>query len=84
MKEHVTTSEPKKLVISISDAQIKDLRERLARTRWPDQLEGIDWEYGMSKTYLKVSNLKQRHSVMPHSGMVFRILQQYHFCGKEA
>ena len=29
--------------ISVSDAQVADLRRRLADTRWPDQLPGTGW-----------------------------------------
>jgi microsomal epoxide hydrolase len=29
------------------------LRDRLARTRWPDQLEGAGWEYGTELDYLR-------------------------------
>jgi pimeloyl-ACP methyl ester carboxylesterase len=31
--------------VRVSDEEIADLRERLARTRWPDQI-GEPWEYG--------------------------------------
>src|SRR5262245_4834313 len=39
--------------IKISDAVLKDLRERLVDTRWPDQLTGQDWTYGTNIDYLK-------------------------------
>lgn len=32
--------------IAVPDAQLADLRERLARTRLPDELEGADWDLG--------------------------------------
>ena len=32
---------------------LADLRERLARTRWPDQIPGTGWEYGTELAYLK-------------------------------
>ncbi len=32
--------------VDISDADLTDLWERLARTRWPDQLQGQEWVYG--------------------------------------
>jgi microsomal epoxide hydrolase len=32
--------------IAVSDEVLADLRERLARTRWPDQLPGSGWDYG--------------------------------------
>jgi hypothetical protein len=39
--------------IQISDAILKDLRERLARTRWPDAIPGTGWEYGADLEYMK-------------------------------
>jgi microsomal epoxide hydrolase len=32
--------------VDVADAVLDDLRERLARTRWPDQIPGSDWGYG--------------------------------------
>ncbi len=34
--------------IDISQAALDDLRDRLARTRWPDQLPGVGWDYGIA------------------------------------
>ena len=71
---------PTKFVVSVPDAQLRDLKERLSRTRyldaytvplldvdvieslnfclgacrWPDQLEGVGWEYGTELAYTKV------------------------------
>src|SRR5688572_13069811 len=39
--------------ISIPHVQIDDLRERLARTRWPDELPGAGWDYGVPLPYLR-------------------------------
>jgi pimeloyl-ACP methyl ester carboxylesterase len=39
--------------IEIPDADLEDLRERLARTRWPDELPGVGWDYGVSLQYVK-------------------------------
>ena len=38
--------------IRVDDATLDDLRERLARTRVPDQIEGTGWEYGFPSDYL--------------------------------
>lgn len=38
--------------INISDEAISDLQSRLARTRFPDQLEGTSWQYGTEKNTL--------------------------------
>jgi microsomal epoxide hydrolase len=34
--------------IDIGQADLDDLRDRLARTRWPDQLPGVGWDYGIA------------------------------------
>ena len=38
---------------NIPQATLDDLRERLARTRWPDEVEGAGWDYGTNLAYLK-------------------------------
>ncbi|MDQ1462014.1 MAG: epoxide hydrolase, partial [Actinomycetota bacterium] len=32
---------------------LDDLRDRLARTRWPDQIPGSGWDYGTDLVYLQ-------------------------------
>jgi len=39
--------------IDIPQATLDDLRERLGRTRWPDEIEGAGWDYGTNLDYLK-------------------------------
>ncbi len=39
--------------IRIPDAVLRDLKDRLARTRYPDEIEGAGWDYGTSLAYLK-------------------------------
>ena len=39
--------------VNVPDAQLDDLRERLERTRWPDQLSASGWEYGVPLDYLE-------------------------------
>jgi pimeloyl-ACP methyl ester carboxylesterase len=39
--------------IHVPDADLEDLRERLARTRWPDAVEGAGWDYGTDLDYLR-------------------------------
>ncbi len=38
---------------AVPDAVLTDLRERLERTRWPDQIEGTGWDYGTDLDYLR-------------------------------
>ena len=39
--------------LHVPDSAIDDLRERLARTRFPDQAPGEPWLYGADVGYLK-------------------------------
>ena len=39
--------------IDVPEADLRDLRDRLARTRWPDDLPDVDWTYGVPVDYLK-------------------------------
>ncbi len=39
--------------ISVPDAQIADLRQRLMDTRWPDQIPGSGWDYGCDLSWLQ-------------------------------
>lgn len=39
--------------VSVSDEAVADLRERLARTRWPDQLPEAGWDYGSELRYMQ-------------------------------
>src|SRR5215831_14961916 len=39
--------------IHVDESVLEDLRNRLARTRFPDQIEGTGWEYGMPIDYVR-------------------------------
>jgi epoxide hydrolase len=39
--------------IDIPQADLDDLRARLARTRWPDELPGVGWDYGIPADTVK-------------------------------
>src|SRR5215207_8642526 len=39
--------------IAVDDSILDDLRDRLARTRLPDQIDGTGWEYGVPAPYLR-------------------------------
>ena len=39
--------------IDIPEETLTDLRERLARTRWPDEIPGVGWDYGSNLDYIK-------------------------------
>src|SRR6202451_3073588 len=55
MDNHTQASGPEILPfrIEIPQADLDDLRARLARTRWPDALEGVGWDYGIPLDYLR-------------------------------
>jgi pimeloyl-ACP methyl ester carboxylesterase len=39
--------------IDVPQADLDDLRDRLRRTRWPDELPGVGWSRGVPLAYLK-------------------------------
>ena len=39
--------------IAIPEPTLDDLRERIARTRWPDAISGSGWDYGTNLDYLR-------------------------------
>jgi microsomal epoxide hydrolase len=39
--------------VDVPEAVLDDLRDRLARTRWPDQIPGSGWDYGTDLAYLQ-------------------------------
>jgi pimeloyl-ACP methyl ester carboxylesterase len=47
------TTEIKPFTIAIPQADLDDLRARLAHTRWPDALPGVGWSRGVPVDYLK-------------------------------
>jgi pimeloyl-ACP methyl ester carboxylesterase len=49
----MTTSEIRPFRINIPDRDLDDLGDRLARTRWPDELPGGGWRRGVPLDYLR-------------------------------
>jgi pimeloyl-ACP methyl ester carboxylesterase len=39
--------------LDVPDSDLADLRDRLDRTRWPDELPGAGWSYGVPRDYLE-------------------------------
>lgn len=39
--------------VNVSQDTLDDLRQRLARTRWPDEVADAGWDYGANLAYLK-------------------------------
>ena len=44
---------PRPFRVDIGDDAIADLRDRLARTRWPHQIADAGWDYGINVPYLR-------------------------------
>jgi epoxide hydrolase len=49
----VTGDDIRPFRVEVPDAVLEDLRDRLARTRWPDQIPGSGWGYGTDLAYLR-------------------------------
>lgn len=47
----MTVSSP--FIVAIPEVVLDDLRERLARTRWPDALDGVGWRLGAEPGFLR-------------------------------
>lgn len=62
--------------IHVPEAVLADLRQRLARTRWPDEAPGAGWRYGTDLTYLRglVAYWRDGYDWRPHEAAlnVFR------------
>jgi microsomal epoxide hydrolase len=53
---HAQASSPDTIVpykIHVADDVLRDLKDRLARTRLPDALDNVGWDYGTDPAYLK-------------------------------
>ena len=44
---------PQPFMLRVPDSELADLRERLARARFPDSTPGDPWAYGTSVDYLR-------------------------------
>jgi epoxide hydrolase len=49
----MATNELRPFRVDVPDAVLDDLRDRLARTRWPDQIPNSGWDYGTDLAYLQ-------------------------------
>jgi microsomal epoxide hydrolase len=52
-KEVAMTAQPQAFTLKVPDQAIADLRERLGRTRFPDQAPGEPWAYGTDVGFLR-------------------------------
>jgi len=49
----LTPVQPEQYRLHIRDEVLDDLRERLSRTRWPDEVPGSGWRYGTSLDFMR-------------------------------
>jgi microsomal epoxide hydrolase len=49
----MASSEIRPFRVEVPEDVLDDLRDRLARTRWPDQIPGSGWDYGTDLAYLQ-------------------------------
>ena len=58
--------------IEVSDEILKDLRERLDRTRFPDEVPDTGWEYGANLAYVKelVEHWRTRYDWRKHEAEI--------------
>jgi pimeloyl-ACP methyl ester carboxylesterase len=47
------TSTPRPFTIHIPEEVLDDLRARLSRVRWPDEIPDAEWQYGSDLAYMK-------------------------------
>src|SRR5262245_58218392 len=45
--------ESQPFVVDVPQPILDDLQERLARTRWPDEVEDAGWDYGTNLAYVQ-------------------------------
>jgi pimeloyl-ACP methyl ester carboxylesterase len=51
-----------RFLVHVPDDVLSDLAWRLARTRWPDAIEGAGWDYGTDLAYLRALVAHWRHA----------------------
>jgi pimeloyl-ACP methyl ester carboxylesterase len=49
----MAASKPEPFRLHVPDEALDDLRERLTRTRWPDEIPGSGWTYGSNREFMR-------------------------------
>lgn len=52
-KDHKEDTSLNRMYVSLSEVILTDLRERLSKTYFFENLEGVDWEYGINPDYMR-------------------------------
>jgi hypothetical protein len=55
--------------INIEPAVLDDLRDRLRGTRWPDEIDGAGWDYGMNGSVLRSFVHRHRPRLEPRASL---------------
>lgn len=72
-----TMPEPRSFSIKVGDEVLADLRARLDRIRWPDEVPGGGWAYGTDLAYMKelVRHWRERYDWRVHETRLNRLRQ---------
>ena len=70
-------SAPRPFSIHVADEILTDLRDRLARVRWPDEVPGGGWQYGSDLAYMKdlIAYWRERYDWRTHEARLNRLRQ---------
>jgi epoxide hydrolase len=49
----VAARRPEPYRLAVHDEVLDDLRQRLARTRWPDEIPDSGWRYGSNLAFMR-------------------------------
>lgn len=52
-KDHKEDASVNRMYVSLSEDILSDLKERLSKTYFFENLEGVDWEYGINPDYMR-------------------------------
>ncbi|HEV8640145.1 MAG TPA: alpha/beta fold hydrolase [Methylomirabilota bacterium] len=68
---------PRPFRIHVADEVLADLRARLGRVRWPDEIPGAGWRYGTDLAYLKelVAYWRDKYDWRAHEAQLNRFRQ---------
>jgi microsomal epoxide hydrolase len=68
---------PSPFTIAIADSALADLRARLDRVRWPDEIPGGGWDHGADLTFMKslVAYWRERYDWRAHEATLNRFRQ---------
>lgn len=71
------TSQAEPFKIKVDQSVLDDLQERLADTRWTDEVEGSGWDYGISLEYMKelADHWQNRYDWRTHEAALNRFAQ---------